>query len=62
MVWSVTLRDGHRLRVFESRILMKILGLKRDVATGESGEDYIMRNFMICIAHQILLGSSNQEE
>jgi hypothetical protein len=27
--WSVTLREEHRLRVFESRVLMKICGPKR---------------------------------
>jgi len=35
MVWSVTLREEHRLRVFENRVLTEILGSKRDVATGE---------------------------
>jgi hypothetical protein len=27
---SFTLREGHRLRVFENRILRRIFGLKRD--------------------------------
>jgi len=27
----------------------------------QSGEDYIKRSFMICTAHQILFGLSNQE-
>jgi uncharacterized membrane protein len=27
--------EEHRLRLFENRVLMKILGPKRDVATGE---------------------------
>jgi hypothetical protein len=35
MVWSVTLREEHRLRVFENTVLTEILGPKRDVATGE---------------------------
>jgi hypothetical protein len=26
--WSVTLREEHRLRLFESRVLRKILGLR----------------------------------
>jgi len=34
MVWSVALREEHRLRVFENGVLM-ILGPKMDVATGE---------------------------
>jgi hypothetical protein len=28
--WSVTLREEHRLRVFENRMLRKIFGLKRE--------------------------------
>jgi len=28
--WSFTLRGEHRLRVFESRVLRRIYGLKRD--------------------------------
>jgi hypothetical protein len=33
--WSLTLREEHRLRVFENRVLRKILGPKRDEVTGE---------------------------
>jgi hypothetical protein len=33
--WSLTLREEHRLRVFENRVLRRILGLKRDELTGE---------------------------
>jgi hypothetical protein len=33
--WSLTLREQHRLRVFENRVLQKILGRKRDEVTGE---------------------------
>jgi hypothetical protein len=29
------LREGHRLRVFENRVLRRIFGLKRDEMTGE---------------------------
>jgi hypothetical protein len=32
--WSLTLREEHRLRVFESRVL-RIFGPKRDEVTGE---------------------------
>ena len=32
--WSVTLRDEHRLRVFERRAPRRIFGLKRDEARG----------------------------
>jgi hypothetical protein len=33
--WSLTLREEHRLRVFEKRLLRRILGPKRDEVTGE---------------------------
>jgi hypothetical protein len=33
--WSVTLREEHRLRVFETRVLRRIFGPKRDKVTGE---------------------------
>jgi hypothetical protein len=32
--WSVLLREEHRLRVFENRVLRKIFGPKRDKVTG----------------------------
>jgi hypothetical protein len=59
--WSLTLRDEHRLRVFENRVLREIFGSKRDEVTGEwrklhSGE---LHNLYY---HQILLGRSNQGE
>ena len=33
--WSLTLREEHRLRVFENRMLRRIFGPKRDGVTGE---------------------------
>jgi hypothetical protein len=33
--WSLTLREEHRLRVFENRVLRRIFGPNRDVVTGE---------------------------
>jgi hypothetical protein len=33
--WSLTLRDDHRLRVFENRVLRRIFGPKRDEVMGE---------------------------
>jgi hypothetical protein len=33
--WSVTLRDEHRLRVFENRVLKRIFGPKKHEVTGE---------------------------
>jgi hypothetical protein len=32
--WSLTLREEHRLRVFENRVLSRIFGPKRDEVTG----------------------------
>jgi hypothetical protein len=34
-IWSLTLREEHRLRVFENRVLRRIFGPKRDEVTGE---------------------------
>jgi len=48
--WSLTVREEHRPRVFENRVLRRIFGRKR-----EDGEDCIMRSFIICTLHQILL-------
>jgi len=33
--WSLTLREEHRLRVFDNRVLRRILGPKRVKVTGE---------------------------
>jgi hypothetical protein len=33
--WSLTLREEHRLRVFEKRVLRRIYGPKRDEVMGE---------------------------
>jgi hypothetical protein len=32
--WSLTLREEHRLRVFENKVLRRISGPKRDEVTG----------------------------
>jgi hypothetical protein len=32
--WSLTLREEHRLEVFENRVLRRIFGPKRDAVTG----------------------------
>jgi hypothetical protein len=32
--WPLTLREEHRLRVFENRVIRKIFGPKRDEVTG----------------------------
>ena len=33
--WSLTLREEHRLRAFENKVLRKIFGAKKDEITGE---------------------------
>ena len=33
--WSLTMREERRMRVFENRVLRRILGPKRDEVTGE---------------------------
>jgi hypothetical protein len=33
--WSLSLREEHRLRVFEDRVLRRIFGPKRDEVTGD---------------------------
>jgi hypothetical protein len=33
--WYLTLREEHRLRVFENRVLRRIFGPQRDEVTGE---------------------------
>jgi hypothetical protein len=32
--WSLILREEHRLKIFENRVLRRIFGLKRDEVTG----------------------------
>jgi hypothetical protein len=36
--WSLILREEHRLRVFEIRVLRRIFGSKRDEVTGRLGK------------------------
>jgi hypothetical protein len=50
--WSLTLREEHKLRVFEKRVLRRIFGPKRDEVTGNRGR-CTMRNFIICTHPQI---------
>lgn len=58
--WSVTLRDGRRIRVFTNSVPRRIFGRTRDEVTGTGG-GCRMRNFMICTPHQILFGCSAVE-
>ena len=38
--WSLTLREEHRLRVFENRVLRRIFGPRKDGVTGECRKLY----------------------
>jgi hypothetical protein len=51
---SFTLREEHRLGVFENSVLKRIFGPKR--VKMDCGENCIMMNFTTCILHRILLG------
>jgi hypothetical protein len=46
-IWSLTLREDHRLRVFENRVLRRIFGSKRDKVTGGWRKQHIeeLHNF-----------------
>jgi len=54
-VLSLTLREKHRLRVSENRVLRRIVGSKRDEEVRER-KYFIMRSLMICSSHQALFG------
>jgi len=54
-IWSLTLREERRMRVFENRVSRRIFGPRRDEVRGE-GKNCILRSLMICIPHQILFG------
>jgi hypothetical protein len=47
------LREEHKLRVFENRVLRKIFGPKREE---ESWRKLHMMNFITCILNLVLLG------
>jgi len=53
--WSLTMREEHRVRVSENRVLRRIFGPRRDEVAWDK-ENYIRRSFMICTPRQILLG------
>jgi hypothetical protein len=57
--WSVTRREEFRLRVSENRVLSRIFRRKREEVQ-ETGEDCILRSFITCTIHQILLEWLNQ--
>jgi hypothetical protein len=44
--WSLTLKEGHRLRMFENRVVRRIFGLKRDEVMG-GWRNCIRRSFTL---------------
>jgi hypothetical protein len=42
--WSLILREEHRLRLFENRMLRRIFGPKRDEVTGGWGKNCVMNS------------------
>jgi hypothetical protein len=50
--WSLTLREEHRLRVFENRVLSRIFGPKRDEVT-RGWRNCIMRSFITSTLLQV---------
>jgi hypothetical protein len=50
--WSLTLREKHRLRVFENKVLRRIFGPKRDEVTG-GWRKLHKRSFVICSLQRI---------
>jgi hypothetical protein len=53
--WSFTLREEHKLRVFDNGVLRKIFGSKEEEVT-RSGNNYIMHKSVTCIPHRTLFG------
>jgi hypothetical protein len=50
--WSLTLREEHRLRVFENRVLRRIFGPKGDGVTG-GWRKLHANSFIIYTLHQV---------
>jgi hypothetical protein len=57
--WPLTLREEHRLRVFENRVLKEYLDL-RGMRWRENRGSCTMRNIIICTHPQISLGKSRR--
>jgi hypothetical protein len=51
--WFLTLREEHGFKMFENRVLRRILGPNRKWWL--AGKDCTMGNFTTCMLHQILL-------
>jgi hypothetical protein len=60
--FSLTLREEHRLRVFENRVLRSIFGPKRDEVTGEWRKLHNEELHILYSSPDIIRGRSNQGE
>jgi hypothetical protein len=49
--WSLTLREEHRMRVYENRVLRRIFGPKRGEVMGRWRKLLNKESFMICTLH-----------
>ena len=50
--WSLTLREEHRLRVFENKVYLGRYLELRKTKLQENGESYTILSYMHCILHQ----------
>jgi hypothetical protein len=50
--WSLILREEHRLRVFENRVLRRVFGPKRDEMTG-GWRKLLTGSFVLCALRQV---------
>jgi hypothetical protein len=53
-IWSVTLREEHRLRMFENRVLRRIFGPKREEVTGEWRKLHSEELHVLCSSPDII--------
>ena len=61
--WSLTMREEHRLRVFENKTLRKIFGGKRDKITLEWRKLHNAKlHVLYCILRLTLLGILNRDD
>ena len=60
--WSLTLREEHRLRVFENKVLRKIFGTKIDEITGELRKLNNSELHELYSSPNIILGILNRDD
>ncbi|KAJ4437496.1 hypothetical protein ANN_17641 [Periplaneta americana] len=58
--WTLTLREEHRLRVFENKVLRKIFGAKRDEVTGEWRKLHNAELHALCSSPDIIRNSKSR--